>query len=438
MKLATRDREGTNGVALLAEISALCEPPLAVSAAERLARHSGLDETLDPAAAALVVRALLRTDAGPELSTALLEVVARERRARARRSGVGFARALAPAVVFEALAARSIPASPCRGALLRRPPAPAKSRCDTSGPNARVELARLARSDPALAVRAVASAAPGAGGESAPRTGSPLHDLIPACAARPRALGSASARAPSGAAAEGGLERPDAARAAVVALHLTGTPEAATRWRDRRLTPTRASGRSPRSRSAARSATATNDEASQVRRPAHASTRCKPRWGRFFRERCRLLDAHQGGIEPGARALRLPDFCIETDGEPHTLVWQGNRVAVKPGHQGQARARLTAEQLGDLVNDQSTPIAWMSNRVLDMPEGALPDFLNWWLVLRAALDGRRIHARGDVTFESGLRRTFTPDDSDEEMRAFLEQAGYLHIRGLFSVEEMKV
>ena len=75
-------------------------------------------------------------------------------------------------------------------------------------------------------------------------------------------------------------------------------------------------------------------------------------------------------------------------------------------------------------------------RLLEMPEGGLPDFLNWWLVLRAALDGRRIHARGDVTFEGETRRSFTPDDSDEAMRAFLEEAGYLHIRGLFSEEEM--
>ena len=168
------------------------------------------------------------------------------------------------------------------------------------------------------------------------------------------------------------------------------------------------------------------------------STQAPVEAGRFFGETLpSLLDAHQGEIEPGARGLRLPDFCIETDGEPYTLVWQGDRVAVKPGREGQARARLSAEQLGDLVNDQSTPIAWMSNRVLDMPEGGLPDFLNWWLVLRAALDGRRIHARGDVSFEGGFRRSFTQGDSDEEMRAFLEQAGYLHIRGFFSEAEMK-
>ena len=149
-----------------------------------------------------------------------------------------------------------------------------------------------------------------------------------------------------------------------------------------------------------------------------------------------LLDAHRTEIAPGARGLVLPDFCIETDGEPYTLFYGEDRIGVEPGHRGQARARLTREQLSDLVNDQSTPVAWMSTRTLDMPEGGLADFLNWWLVLRAAIDGRRIHAAGDLRFKHEIRQSFTPEDSDEDMRDFLEEVGYLHIKGLFSEEEM--
>jgi hypothetical protein len=159
--------------------------------------------------------------------------------------------------------------------------------------------------------------------------------------------------------------------------------------------------------------------------------------GPFFRETLPpLLDAHQAQIAPGASELPLEDFCIEIDGDPWTLAWHEDRVSVKAGDHGAARVRLTAEQLSDFVNDQSTPIALMSNRLLDMPKGGLPEFLNWWLVLRAALDGCRIHARGDVKFDTETRRSFTPDDSDADMRAFLEEAGYLHIVGLFSEDEM--
>jgi hypothetical protein len=158
---------------------------------------------------------------------------------------------------------------------------------------------------------------------------------------------------------------------------------------------------------------------------------------RFFAETLpALLDSNQALIAPGAGELELPDFCVETDGEPWTLSWRGDRVSVTPGNQGGARVLLNAQQLSDIVNDQSTPIALMSNLQLEMPEGGLVDFLNWWLVLRGALDGRRIHVPGDVSFERDVRRSFTLDDSNEEMRAFIEDTGYLHIKGVFSVEEM--
>ena len=159
--------------------------------------------------------------------------------------------------------------------------------------------------------------------------------------------------------------------------------------------------------------------------------------GHFFRETLpAMLDSHHAMVTPGASALSLDSICIETDGEPWTLSWVEERVTITSGHHGKSRVRLSAAQLTDIVSDQSTPIALMSNNLLDMPEGGLPDFLNWWLVLRAALDARRIHVRGDVEFETDVRRSFTPEDSDEDMREFLEDAGYLHIQGLFNGDEM--
>jgi hypothetical protein len=161
----------------------------------------------------------------------------------------------------------------------------------------------------------------------------------------------------------------------------------------------------------------------------------------FFAETLpRLLEEHAALIAPGAADLPLEPFCIETDGEPWTLSFgsfdKKAVVEVTAGSRGSARVLLTREQLSDIVNDQTTPIALMSNQLLEMPEGSLPDFLNWWLVLRSALDGRPIHRRGDVQFSGPIRRSFSTEDSDEEMRAFLEDAGYLHIQGLFSEDEM--
>jgi len=159
--------------------------------------------------------------------------------------------------------------------------------------------------------------------------------------------------------------------------------------------------------------------------------------GPFFRERLpALADEHHDLVAPAARILPLEAFCIETDGEPWTVDWTEERVRVRPGRVGRARVRLSTAQLTDLVHDQSTPIALMSNAILDMPEGSLPDFLNWWLVLRGVLDGRRVHVPGDVAFADDGHRSFTPDADDEELRRFLEDRGHLHITGLFTADEM--
>ena len=149
-----------------------------------------------------------------------------------------------------------------------------------------------------------------------------------------------------------------------------------------------------------------------------------------------LLDAHQSLMESGARSLDLGTFALEIEDEAWTLAWRDDRVEVSRGITEGPRARVSPQQFTDLVNDQSTPIALMSNNLLDMPEGGLPDFLNWWLVLRSALDAQRVHARGDLEIDKSLLRSFSPEDSDELMREYLEQFGYLHIKGLFSAEEM--
>jgi HEAT repeats len=234
LRLAANDREGANGVALLAEIAAACEPPLALAAVDRLARHSELDEKLDPASAALLVRALLRTDTQPALSTALLELVARQRPPALRPplEALAAREALAPAVVFEALAALDSGVAPARAKRLLADPSPAHREVaarHASGPEARMELARLARSDPAPSVRAAAiERLVALGGDSALEDGlSALHDPDAGVrGAAVRALGSLGASAVPGLRGKVDSNDPEAARAAVVALQLTGSSEA--------------------------------------------------------------------------------------------------------------------------------------------------------------------------------------------------------------------
>ena len=136
-------------------------------------------------------------------------------------------------MVFEALAALDSGVAPARASRLLRDASPAHREVaarHASGASAREELARLARSDPAPSVRAVAiERLVALGGESVLADGlSALHDPEPSVrGAAARALGSLGGSAVASLRREVDSSDTDAARAAVVALHLTGSPEAA-------------------------------------------------------------------------------------------------------------------------------------------------------------------------------------------------------------------
>ena len=155
------------------------------------------------------------------------------------------------------------------------------------------------------------------------------------------------------------------------------------------------------------------------------------------------LEANLDLIQPGASGLKLRPFSVETEGKTWTLRWQGDRVLVEAGLAPDgSHIRLSGEALSELANDQSTPMTYFTAGTLDMPTGGLTNFLDWWLVLRGALDARPLHTPGAVAFSdrSGapldLRRSFRPDEDPEEMSHFLHEAGFLHLSGVFSEAEM--
>jgi len=98
--------------------------------------------------------------------------------------------------------------------------------------------------------------------------------------------------------------------------------------------------------------------------------------------------------------------------------------------------RLTAQQVHDLAVDQVTPIGLMTAGTLDIVRGRIGRLLDWWLVWRSVLDAVPIHRPGAVSVPEDLGRSFTLDDDPDEIREFLESAGFVHLRGVFDAEEM--
>jgi ectoine hydroxylase-related dioxygenase (phytanoyl-CoA dioxygenase family) len=135
---------------------------------------------------------------------------------------------------------------------------------------------------------------------------------------------------------------------------------------------------------------------------------------------------------------------IEVDGDAWTLAVDGGVVRIAPGRADDAESmlRLSGTQLDDLVNDQVTVVGLQTNGTLDQPVGHFDALLDWWLLLRGALDGRAPHTKGaiDLVDADGaplaLDRGFPGDAPLDEMGDFLERAGYLHLEGVFDEEEM--
>ena len=143
--------------------------------------------------------------------------------------------------------------------------------------------------------------------------------------------------------------------------------------------------------------------------------------------------------------LRLVPLTVLVDDDAWTLRSNG-RVRIergpRPDDERGATVFLTPDQVVDLATDQASFMGFFTWGTLDQRAGRLEHLLDWWLVLRGALDGRAIHMPGAVTFTDpdgdplDLRRSFATDDDPEAMRAFLEEAGFLHIRGVFGENEM--
>ena len=157
-----------------------------------------------------------------------------------------------------------------------------------------------------------------------------------------------------------------------------------------------------------------------------------------------LIDERAALAVPGARELGLRPFALEVDGRTWTLGFDGTRFDVRPGLSDDTPlVRLDGEGLDDIVNDLRTPMGFFTGGDLDMPHGRLEDFLDWWVVLRSLLDSRPVHTTGAVAFVDrdgsplDLQRPFKGDDDLDEIGAFLAEAGFVHLEGVFREDEMR-
>ncbi len=140
--------------------------------------------------------------------------------------------------------------------------------------------------------------------------------------------------------------------------------------------------------------------------------------------------------------LGLPPLTLDVDDDVVTFTVDGDRLEVRARADDVLRVELGREAFSDLVQDVSSTFGAQMMGRAQVVRGAFDRFLEWEPVLRCLLDGRPVYEPGTIAFRdrSGapldLHRAFTLDDDHDELGHFLAEAGYLHIAGVFSEDEM--
>ena len=164
----------------------------------------------------------------------------------------------------------------------------------------------------------------------------------------------------------------------------------------------------------------------------------------FHRDEVPSLLAVNGEVAGRAfRASGLDSIVIAADGAAFTWALDGGgALSVRAGDEGRARADLPHDWFEDIVNDVRSTVALMIAGEPVMTRGSIVHLIAWEPVLRALIDGRPAYEPGLVAFTGldgaplDLDRSFSLDDDADEIRHFLAEAGFLHLRGVFSPDEV--
>ncbi len=163
----------------------------------------------------------------------------------------------------------------------------------------------------------------------------------------------------------------------------------------------------------------------------------------FFGHRLPELAASRGNLAiPGAVELGVRSVTVLTSAGAWTMVVEPDAIQITPGDHGAACVRMDDGELTDIVHDLRTPMTFLTAGTLDVERGSLIDFLDWWVVLRSLIDGVAMPTAGSIEFRDlqgdplELHASFSAGDDPEHMAHFLAEAGYLHLREVFTEDEM--
>jgi hypothetical protein len=162
-------------------------------------------------------------------------------------------------------------------------------------------------------------------------------------------------------------------------------------------------------------------------------------------ERGSLVASDLSGIDPVAFVCTGRPGHLSTTPCAFTYVATPDGVALREGtEEASVVVSLNEIDFSDFVNEIHTAGGLAAGDKLDFLRGGLEMLQRWEPALRALYTGRRIWTAAEaerLVDASGnaidLSRSFTLEDSDEELRDFLERTGFLHLRGVFAEAEIE-
>ena len=147
-----------------------------------------------------------------------------------------------------------------------------------------------------------------------------------------------------------------------------------------------------------------------------------------------------------ASADRLKPIAFRlSDGRAYTYVPTGGGLKIVPGDEDAATVvELAYDAWCDFVWELRTCFALFYAEQLSFPRGGFGQLTRWEPALRAVFDGQAVYDLSGpppVVDADGrpldITRSFTLDDPDDVLRDFLNRAGFVHVRGVFDIDEVE-
>lgn len=156
-----------------------------------------------------------------------------------------------------------------------------------------------------------------------------------------------------------------------------------------------------------------------------------------------LLEQHGRLLRDDIRGAEPIAFRL-AEGRAYTYRQTKGVVSIERGEESAvAVVELDEETFSDFANELLTASGAVMTMRARLVHGTLEQWQRWEPGLRALYTGRPIYGSEihSKLVDSGgapldLMRSFSLADSDEEMAAFLNTAGYLHVRGAFGHDEI--